>query len=122
MMNLSNLTFDVARGGAATPRTWYLYSSIGGFTVGNRIAGADAATQRPTLDPITVSLTANQFQALRNPVEFRMYISTPGTGQSLEFDNVNLNGAVIAVPEPTSLALVGVAAAGWATWRRRRSA
>jgi hypothetical protein len=50
-----------------------------------------------------------------------MYISTPATGQSLEFDNVNLNGTVTAVPEPGSLALVGVAGAGWAGWRRRRS-
>jgi hypothetical protein len=120
MMNPTTLTFDVARGGDATPRTWYLYSSVGGFTLGNKIASTDVPTVRPTLTPTMVDLSASQFQGLTGPVEFRMYISTPGNGQSLEFDNVSLNGSVLAVPEPTSLALVGLAVSGWALRRRWR--
>jgi hypothetical protein len=121
LMNLTSFTFDVARGGAATPRTWYLYSSVGGFTAGNQIASAEAMTARPTFAPASVSLTAPQFQGLTSPVEFRMYISTPGTGQSLEFDNVTLNGTVAPVPEPAALLLAGAAAAGWAFRRIREN-
>jgi hypothetical protein len=118
-MNFSSLTFDVARGGAATPRTWYLYSSVGGFTAGSAIASADVQTQRPTLTPVSVPLTSAQFQGLTNPVEFRMYMSTPATGQSLEFDNVTLTGTVAPVPEPAGILLI--AAAGWMVRRRRKS-
>jgi hypothetical protein len=49
-----------------------------------------------------------------------MYIITPGTGQSVEFDNIFLNGTVAPIPEPSSLALAGLAAAGWVVARRRK--
>jgi hypothetical protein len=117
-MSFSHLDFSVARGGAATPRTWYLYSSIDGFTTGSSLGSADVTTQRPTLSPATVDLSAARFQGLTGPVEYRMYISTPGTGQSLEFSNVTLNGTVAPVPEPASLALAGAAVLGWAAGRR----
>ena len=120
-MNFSSFTFDAARGGAGTPRTWYLYSSLAGFTPGSAIAFADVPTVRPILTPFTVDLSGAQFQGLTNPVEFRMYLSTPATGQSLEFDNVTVNGTVIVVPEPAcTMSLAACVAAGWALRRRRR--
>src|SRR5262249_43499998 len=100
-MNFTSFTFDGARGGDATPRTWYLNSSVAGFSVNSAIASADVPTVRPTLTNFTVDLSGAQFQGLINPVEFRMYVSTPTNGQSLEFDNVTLLGTVTAVPEPT---------------------
>jgi hypothetical protein len=117
-MNFTNLTFDAARGGGSTPRTWYLYSSAGGFTSGNAIATADVLTQRPTLSPFTVDLSGAMFQGLTGPLEFRMYVSTPGNGQSLEFDNVTFNGTVVAIPEPTCTLALAAAAGG--LWRLRR--
>jgi hypothetical protein len=74
------------------------------------------------LSPISINLSAAAFQELTSPIEFRLSISTPGTGQSLEFDNVTLNGAVTPVPEPAALALAGAAAAGWLVRRRTRKA
>jgi hypothetical protein len=49
-----------------------------------------------------------------------MYVFTPATGQSVEFDNMILNGTVTAIPEPGSLALAGIGAAGWLALRRRQ--
>jgi hypothetical protein len=72
------------------------------------------------LSPISVPLTAAQFQGLTNPVEFRIYISTPATGQSLEFDNFTVTGTVTPVPEPAGILLIA-AGAGWWVRRRRRA-
>jgi hypothetical protein len=120
-MNFTSFTFDAARGGTAAPRTWYLYSSIGGFNPGSAIASAEVLTDRPNLGPFSVSLAGAQFQGLTAPVELRMYLSTPGNTQSLEFDNVTLNGTVVVIPEPSSI-LVLAACAGvvGAVYRRRR--
>jgi hypothetical protein len=119
-MNFTSFTFNAARGGAATPRTWYLYSSVAGFNPGNAIAFADVPTVRPQLTPFTVDMSGAPFQGLTAPLEFRMYLSTPATGQSLEFDTVTVNGTVIAVPEPAcALAFAACAGAAWAIRRRR---
>jgi hypothetical protein len=119
-MNFTSFTFNAARGGAATPRTWYLYSSVAGFNPGSAIAFADVPTTRPTLTPFTVDMSGAPFQGLIAPLEFRMYLSTPATGQSVEFDSVTVNGTVIAVPEPAfALAFAACAGAAWAIRRRR---
>jgi hypothetical protein len=119
-MNFTNFTFDGARGGAGTPRTWYLYSSTAGFTTGNAIAFMDVPTVRPILTAFTVDLSGAPFQGLTGPVEFRMYLSTPGTGQSLEFDNVTVNGTVVAVPEPACTLALAAGAGGLWMLRRQR--
>ena len=90
-LNLTNLSFDVARGGGATPRGWVLLSSVDGFT--NPIDSQDVPTQRNTLTPTTVDLSGASFQGL-HAVTFRMYAYTPSGGQSVEFSNVTLNGKV----------------------------
>ena len=67
-----------------------------------------------------MNLSAARFQNLTAPITFRMYIATPGGGQSVEFDNMFLNGTVTPIPEPSSLALASAAAAGWVVVRRRK--
>ncbi|MCA9248635.1 MAG: LamG domain-containing protein, partial [Planctomycetales bacterium] len=120
LMNLQNLTFDAARGGSTTPRSWYLYSSIDGFTFDNSIDQADVPTVRPTLTGFDVDLSSASFQGLTTPIEFRLYMSTPATGSSLEFDNFVLNGTFAApVPEPSTLLLLGLGMLGYCLRRRR---
>lgn len=116
--DLTSLTYQAARGGPSTPRTIYALSSLGGFAAANVIETNAVTSTRATLSSYTVELTAPLYQDLTDQtVEFRLYYSTPGTGSSIEIDNVVLNGTV---PEPGSLALLGVGALGLLRRRGRR--
>jgi hypothetical protein len=121
-LNLTNLTFNAARGGASATRSWHLLSSIGGFTAANVISEATVTASRPTFAPYDVSLSGAQFQGLEGTTVFRMYVSTPSNGQSMEFDDFVLNGEVLPIPEPSAGGGVLVALAGLALVRRRRVA
>jgi hypothetical protein len=90
-LNLSSLTFDAARGGAATPRGWVLLSDVDGFTT--PIDQQDVPTQRPDLTHFAIDLSGPSYQGLTE-VTFRMYSYLPGGGRSVEYSNVTLNGTV----------------------------
>ena len=119
-LNLTSLSFDAARGGAAEPRSFFLFADAGGtpFAAGNAVLAADVPTARPTLTSYTADLSAARFQNLTGPTEFRFYTSTPATGQSVEIDSIVFSGAVVPVPEPATA--LGVAALALAGWRGRR--
>jgi hypothetical protein len=93
-LNLTNLTFDVTRGGASTPRGWAVRSSLDGF--GSTIATADIPTQNPNLSPFNVNLSASTFQNVASAVTFRVYGYAPSTGVGAFYDNVTLAGSVNA--------------------------
>jgi len=116
-LGLTNLTFDAARGGGATPRGWALRSSVDGFAAD--ISSADIPTQRQTFTPYDISLGDPQYQGLSSSVEFRFYVYSPSSGSTVEFDNITLNGTV--VPEPAGIALIALGAMGcWPLLRRRK--
>jgi hypothetical protein len=123
--NLSSFTFDASRGGASLTRGFVIQSSIGGFGSGGAILlqvdsiptqqGAGGPTANFT--PYSIDLSAASFQGLTN-VEFRIYAFSDGTGASVDFDNLTLNGTV---PEPAALLLggMGLGAACVRRFRRR---
>ena len=118
LLDLDNLTLDSGRGGDSAPRGWVVRSSVDGFA-------ADLDTQlvptvRPVFTAFSVNLGGPQFNNL-SAVTFRVYTFVPFGGQSLEYDNVTLNGTVV-VPEPLGLGLFGLGAVGLAgyAWRRRK--
>jgi hypothetical protein len=90
-LNLANLTFDVARGGSATPRGYVVLSDVDGFT--NPIDSEDVPSVRPDLTTFTIDLSGPSYQGLAE-VTFRIYAYTPSGGQSVEFSNLTLNGTV----------------------------
>jgi hypothetical protein len=97
--NFSNFVYTGARS-ASGPAAFAFRSSLDGFA-------SDIGT--PTATGATISLTASQFQHLTTPVEFRLYGYTAGAANgTFSINDYSFNGTVDAIPEPNTLALVGV--------------
>lgn len=116
-LDLLQLEFLTARGGAGTPRGWGLRSSADGYA--STIAGADITTVRATWSSITVPLPTAYFEDITGPVTFRMYVYSPGDGSTIEFDNIRLTGEATLVPEPATVSLLALGALALARRRRR---
>lgn len=129
-LDLTSLTFKGARNNADAAESWALTSSIDGHTVGNIIdSGAITGSnnQAGTYDSFVVDLSDTQFQniAAETDVEFRIYFygyDTTVSSRSTYVDNVVLNGAVTAIPEPGSFALIAGCLALTSVMIRRRRA
>ena len=115
--DLTDLQFDAMRGGGATPRGYVVRSSADNFAT--NLAAADLLTARPVYTHVTVPLSGAQFQDLTAPIEFRLYAYAPAGGNSVDFDNITLNGTV--VPEPAALGALGLGGLGLLAGRRRRA-
>jgi hypothetical protein len=109
-LNLDNLEFDVARGGAGTPRGYVVRSSLDNF--GSNLSQADVGTVRPNYTHVVVPLSALNVTG----ATFRIYSYSPAGGSSLDYDSITVNGTVI--PEPAAAGLLGLA--GLALLGRRR--
>lgn len=121
VLNLSNLTFNVAQGGGvAGTRDYDIRTSLDGFSTS--LTGiVPIPSVRPTFTGTSVDLSGSQFQTLASPITFQFRIFTPTVSQNIDFDNITLNGAVSAVPEPAPVALLGIAAS-WILLRQQYSA
>ena len=78
---------------------WALFSSIDGFASANSIAIGDA-TGNYTETAVVVDLSAEQFQGVRVPVQFRLYIhgGNASSSSATTFDKVILRGNVVDAP------------------------
>lgn len=104
-----------------------LFSSVEGFSAGAGIGYIDTATDSPWAARTSVfNISGAQYDGLTGAVEFRLYLwnggtpATPAASQALAGIS-NLNGAVVAVPEPSVFALLGgLGALGMVLYRRRK--
>jgi len=137
-LDLSSLTFNVARGGAGTPRGFFLRTSADNFVGTVPVIGVpaftpnavnpignDITTARPAYTAATADLSGAPFQNVQNQpsstLTFRIYTYAPAAGNSVDFDDITVNGTVTPIPEPaTAGLLLGGSLALLA--RRRRSA
>ena len=119
-LNLTSLSFNVARGGEAGTRAYGVRSNVTGDT---NLSSSTLTNVRPNWIPITVDLsTYSGFQNLTSAVEFRFAVATESTGQSLEWDDITIEGTV--VPEPSTFVLTALGLLGFAChgWRRKTRA
>jgi hypothetical protein len=116
-LNLESLSYSVTRGGASTPRGYALRSSVDNF--GANLATADLLTSRPTYTPVALTFDST-FSGQASPVTFRFYVYAPAAGNSIDFDNIVLNGTVTTVPEPGTVSLLAAGAIGLVAAARRR--
>jgi hypothetical protein len=98
-LNLDELTFNVARGGAATPRVYDVRSSVDGFAASLVAGPVEILTQRTTWTPVSIDLSGAAFQNLTSPLAFRLhYMGQVGQfGQNIDFDEITVNGTVAVV-------------------------
>ena len=121
-LDLSSLTFNVAQGGGtAMQRDYDIRTSLDGFT--SSLTGVvPIPTVRPTFTPFWVAFPGPSFQGLTSPVTFQVRIFSPGVLQNIDFDDITLNGEIVAIPEPATvlaLAVLGCSILGFRLPRRQ---
>ncbi len=111
-INFSSFTYS-ASGTPRPPQFFEIRSSVDGFT---------SAVATPTaLAGGTFSLASPQLQDLQGTVEFRLYAWGAGNaGSTFGINDFVFEGTIYAVPEPSSLALVGMSSVFYFARRRRR--
>lgn len=122
-LNLTTLSLDFGSSYNTQPRGFAIRSSLDGYTgtIYNLSLPANSDSTSAVFNYST-SLGAAQYQNLTDPVTFRIYAfdNATGTTSYLRFDNITLEGAVTAVPEPTGALLLGVAVCPLLLIRGRR--
>jgi len=125
VLDLTSLTFNVESGGTANfpnPRATGVRSSL---TDGTDLLLKTVLSppSSPTIFPETLDLSSNPaFQHISGPVTFTFAVQTPNGNDTIIFNDVTLNGSLVAIPEPASIGawlLFGTVGC-WCLWRQRR--
>jgi hypothetical protein len=115
-LDLAGLSFTERRSGTG-PQTFELRSSLDAF------AAAPIFGATSTFDTLQSLVLGLDFQDITVPVEFRLYAyGATGIGGTWRIiDQLELTGAVNAIPEPETYALLlaGLGLLGFAARRRR---
>lgn len=125
---LDNISLSVGQGTGSNSqeRGYGLYWSIDGFATSADALIADAMIDGyregagGVWDTPSVALGGAQAKS----VEFRLYVFTgdgAGGGSNIEFDDIWVQGSVVAVPEPGTLALFVLGCTGAILPRKRKS-
>jgi hypothetical protein len=121
VLSLVDLTYDISQGtGSANQERGYaFYSSLDNYA---SALAADATLDALRPNWVNGSVSLGNVQA--SSVTFRLYLFVgdgAGTGSNIDFDNIQVNGSVVAVPEPAStiLAIAAVAVGAFRSSARR---
>jgi hypothetical protein len=117
-MDISSIEMDWSRGGTTGTRGWFVRSSQDNYATdlysNETLNGTAVGLQH-------VSISLSGFSGI-GATDFRVYIYSGTTGRYMDFQNVQFNGlSAAAVPEPSTLAILGLGSLGVA-YRARRKA
>ena len=111
-------------------RRYWVRSDIAGDNFTTNLANLNTGARNPAfaqnnfLTPFEVDLGGAEFQNVSSPLTFRIYMADDSqnldTARWSGIDNVRINGTFAAIPEPSSLSLLAVAASGGMCLRRRK--
>jgi hypothetical protein len=118
-LDLSAITFSL-QSSSTSASNYALLSSAGGFTISSSIQqGSITIDSIPTSITVSDATLGTAFDSLTGPVEFRIYLwGGTGTQGTTSVNALQVSG-VAAVPEPTTLALTGLAST-FMLWNLRR--
>lgn len=126
--NLTSLTFlaDATQGGGTISYTanFFVRSSLDAYSSNlGTFSDGPSSSANASFNLHTVDLTAPAFQNLDAAVTFRIYLYHTGTdalstNAITRSDTYTLNGTMVAVPEPTTILLMGLAVS--TLWGLRR--
>src|SRR5262249_5988048 len=115
-LDLVSFSFDEENVTAFGPTRWDVFTSVDGFM--SSLDGAALTPNATTFSHHVIPLDGPQFQNLTAPLQIRISGNEGpprGIGGAWFLDNIRLDFTLVdaaAVPEPTSLALFGLGAAG----------
>jgi hypothetical protein len=70
----------------------------------------------------SLNLSGNSaYQNVMTPIEFRIYVIAPASGNSIDFTDFSVNGTVTGAPEPACIGLIGLGSLGLLCRHRRAS-
>jgi len=98
-INFDSLVYTGQASGTG-PTAFAFRSSLDGFTTN---------IGSPTATGTSIDLSVPAYQHIKEPIEFRLYgYSASSAAGTFSVNNYTFNGTVTAVPEPNTLALVGI--------------
>ncbi len=128
-LNLTSLSFSVQYYGAVSATAWAKYfvrSSRDGFasTIGATFETTLVAASYSAGNWVpnnSISLTGPLFQNVTEETVFRIYLyDNNSTDRWIALDSIVVDGSALAIPEPASFLMAGMAACGILLTRKRR--